>query len=174
MRQMPHIQTRLGQDYPKNGVQRRNKSNESHTKISPRQKIPVKTLNHQLSELAYFSQQSQSTEMSQGTGSIERNSQQNVNSAIYAQMGTKKYLLSPPNKSSKNYLLSPPNRGSSRLFKNVVMCPPIVPKTLFSPVMTCEMSAKDFRESTSCNSSARKKKRQESNNSSLTKVAQAL
>jgi len=75
-------------------------------------------LNHQLSELAYFSTQSQSTDMSQGCGSIER----------------------PKQASNQGYLLTSPNKGSSRLFKNVVMCPPIGPKQLFSPVMVGEKS----------------------------------
>ena len=156
MRQMTTSQIKQQSNSP-NGKIRNSSVESSH------QKGATKTsLNHQLSELAYYSTQSQSTtEMSQGGGcsSIERPSQPSAG-GIYTKSG------------SQAYLLTSPNRGqSSRLFKNVMMCPPIGPKTLFSPVMVGEKSFQTIHENTtissSCHSSARKKKRTKVCDSSL-------
>lgn len=81
--------------------------------------------------------------------------------------------------SSQQYLLSSPNKGSSRLFKNAVMCPPIGPKSLFSPVMIGEKSFQTILESgnntNSANSSARKKKQRKVSDTTLNqKVTQAM
>ena len=77
---------------------------------------------------------------------------------------------------SQPYLLTSPNKGSSRLFKNAVMCPPIGPKTLFSPVMIGEKSFQTIFEggnnASSSNSSARKKKTRKVSDTTLnSKVA---
>ena len=81
--------------------------------------------------------------------------------------------------SSQQYLLASPNKGSSRLFKNAVMCPPIGPKSLFSPVMIGEKSFQTILESgnntNSANSSARKKKQRKASDTALNqKVTQAM
>ena len=104
-------------------AQHRAHSYESQTIDATVPPVP-KTLNHALSELAYFSTQSQSTDMSQGCGSVERPSYNNNSQ------------LKPV---GKYFMLQSPNKGSSRLFKNNNnLCPPIGPKTLFSPVMVSE------------------------------------
>ena len=108
--------------------------------------------------------------MSQGVcTSIERPShQKNVSTGgVYSKQNSQQYLLSSPNK------------GSSRLFKNAVMCPPIGPKTLFSPVMIGEKSFQTILESAnntnSANSSARKKKQRKASDTTLNqKVNQAM
>ena len=110
--------------------------------------------------------------MSQGgCASIERpaNHQKNVSSTggVYSKQ------------SSQQYLLSSPNKGSSRLFKNAVMCPPIGPKSLFSPVMIGEKSFQTILESgnntNSANNSARKKKQRKASDTTLNqKVTQAM
>ena len=108
--------------------------------------------------------------MSQGAcASTERPSHQKNTSAggVYSKQ------------SSHQYLLASPNKGSSRLFKNAVMCPPIGPKSLFSPVMIGEKSFQTILESgnntNSVNSSARKKKQRKASETQLNqKVTQAM